>query len=189
MTNIDVSQQLFNPVRDAGLKFADVDYDNLMEQKTPVLVGAKFLAREKAKVFDFNLHAAHEPIILSNKLVLESFETRSFGLAAPQIGIDYKVIAIAGLDFAMFNPTITFVSGDPVTMDEICPSFPLSRLQIKRAPHVEIRYLDPHGKFTKRLFTGMTARIVQQLIEILDGKSVLDHFSEFKQKKILKKHK
>lgn len=192
MTNLEVSANLFSTTpkeKDPSTEFT-LDYDNLMDQNLRILVGSKFIEFSKlwaTKVFDFNTHAAHEPIILSNKLSVECYEHGTFGLAANQIGIPYKAIVVAGVDFAMFNPAIVSSSGEPTSMDEISPSFPTFRASIKRPPHVEIRYLTPYGKFEKRLFTGMTARIAQQLIEVVNGKSILDYVSDFKKAKVIAK--
>ncbi|QIG70619.1 peptide deformylase protein [Rhizobium phage RHph_I1_18] len=187
MTDINVSTPLFTSHKSTSVPVTAINYETLMDMVLPIRIGSDFISRKAPATYDFSMHAAHEPIILSNKLVLDVYEGGHFGLAAPQVGIDYRVIAVAGFDSALFNPTIVDVGGLPTALEEISPSFPTTKVKITRAPHVEIRYLDAHGKFNKKIFTGMTARILQQLIEILEGKSILDHTSDFKKSKILAK--
>lgn len=185
-TNPSVSGTLFG-AEQRKTNFINIDYDTLIDAKFEIRIGSQFLDRPAAKVFDFSQHASHHPIVLSNKLVTEVYERQMFGVAASQFGIDYRVIVVAGIDEAMFNPAIIDRGGKVVEMEEVSNSLPLARLKISRPEHIEIRFLDSRGTFHKRKFTGMTARILQQLVEIIDGKSLLDHVSDFKKKKLIVK--
>jgi len=163
-----------------------VDWDNLQDQNIPILVGRKFLDRPKAGTFDFNVHVLKDSVDLSNKLVSAVFERHLLGLAAPYMGIDFRVIAISGMDHAMFNP-IVVAYGDDKEYDEVCPAFPVQTFAIKRKTIVDVKYIDPLGKFIKSTYNGLTARVILQLMEVINGGSVLDHVSEFRRKKVLTK--
>lgn len=163
-----------------------VDWDNLQDQNIPIVMGSQFINRPKATTFDFNVHDAKTAVTLSNKLVWEVYQRHLLGVAAPYFGIDYRVIAISGLSHAMFNPIVVGY-GEEKEYDEICPAFPVGSFPVTRKTIVDVKYIDPLGKFTKATYNGLTARTILQMMEVINGGCVLDHLSTFKRGKALAK--
>ena len=129
---------------------------------------------------DFNFD---DPIIDPNELVREMHKVRKrdggIGLAAPQIGVETRVIVIGMGDFqsdgteefakAFFNPKITEYSEGVEYMMEGCLSFPGLFVKVKRPKEITFTYEDLDGtKYVDHL-SGITSRIVQHEIDHLDG--------------------
>jgi peptide deformylase len=113
----------------------------------------------------------------------------SVGLAAPQIGINLRLIAVRFRNFddkdpskrrvdseILVNPRITQTRGELVAMEEGCLSCPGVRVKVNRADEIKIRAFDDAKgqKFNKR-YQGFAARIVQHEIDHLDGKLIVDY--------------
>lgn len=141
-----------------------------------------------AQVFDFN-NPPMNPAYLSNSLMMTMHKKGGYGIAAPQVGINYRVIAFYGEESAMFNPDIFYSSPDEVEMEEGNLTFPGLYASIKRPSMVRVRFLDAHGQFKVETFNGITARLVQHYIEILNGKWFVDNLSRIKKEAALKKWK
>lgn len=129
---------------------------------------------------DFNFD---DPIIDPNELVREMHKVRKrdggIGLAAPQIGVETRVVVIGMGDFQsdgveefakeFFNPEITEYSKDTEYMIEGCLSFPGLFVKVKRPKEITFTYEDLDGtKYVDHL-SGITSRIVQHEIDHLDG--------------------
>ena len=134
---------------------------------------------------DFNFD---DPIIDPNELVREMHEVRKrdggIGLAAPQIGVETRVIVIGMGDFQsdgveefakeFFNPEITEYSKDTEYMIEGCLSFPGLFVKVKRPKEITFTYEDLDGtKYVDHL-SGITSRIVQHEIDHLNGMRIMD---------------
>lgn len=143
----------------------------LIKENNPIL---------KRVMPDFNFD---DPIMDPTELVTELHKVRKLdggiGLAAPQIGVETRVVVIGmgGLqsegveDFAkaFFNPEITEFSKTQEYMIEGCLSFPGLFVKVKRPTEITFTYEDEDGtKFYDHL-SGITARIVQHEIDHLDG--------------------
>jgi len=98
------------------------------------------------------------------------------GLAAPQLGVNQRVVVISPYDhkpMAMINPVILRSEGEQIGQ-EGCLSIPGLYGDVKRAALVEIEAYDRKGrKFTVEL-EGMPARIAQHEIDHLDGILFID---------------
>jgi peptide deformylase len=101
------------------------------------------------------------------------------GLAAPQVGIETRVIVIGmgslqtegteEFSKAFFNPEITEFNEKQEYMVEGCLSYPGLFVKVKRPTEITFTYEDEDGtKFYDHL-SGITARIVQHEIDHLDG--------------------
>jgi peptide deformylase len=110
------------------------------------------------------------------------------GLAAPQIGIGWKIIIFKNKGFedkdwsksdkdydVLINPRITQSRGDLVTMAEGCLSCPEIQVEISRFPEIKIRALDIEGRKISKRYTDYLARIVQHEMDHLDGKLIVDY--------------
>ncbi len=119
------------------------------------------------------------------------------GLAAPQIGINQRLVVIhiparhekkrdgsvveieAEQNYAMLDPIITHCSETTVTGSEGCLSLPGRYAPIKRASWVTCEYRDIKGRNLRiRRATGLLARAIQHEIDHLNGVLFIDHVTD-----------
>ncbi len=107
--------------------------------------------------------------------MIETMEANhGVGLAAPQIGINKKIIVLRtalkkdGV-LALVNPAIIYRSSKKENGEEGCLSFPGIFLNIKRAKEIEAEGQDENGKRTVVKTNGIVARVFQHEIDHLDG--------------------
>lgn len=116
------------------------------------------------------------------------YDAPGVGLAAPQIGVGYRifVIDIAGedepSDFRVFiNPEIVTTTGTQV-WDEGCLSFPGVSEEIKRAEQVTVRALGKDGKSFELEADGLLAVAIQHENDHLNGVLMIDKLSAIKKR-------
>ncbi len=103
------------------------------------------------------------------------------GLAAPQIGVDLRVV-IFGVqansrypdaetvpDTVLINPVITPVSDKMVEDWEGCLSVPGMSGLVPRYDHIRYQGYDEYGALIDRTVSGFHARVVQHECDHLDG--------------------
>jgi peptide deformylase len=132
-------------------------------------------------------------------LVADMFETmhhaNGAGLAAPQIGVDQRLV-IFGFsstnqrypdadpvpETVLLNPTITVLDDGVEDGWEGCLSVPGMRGVVPRATRIRYQGFDVHGAAIDRVAEGFHARVVQHEVDHLDGilypMRILD-FSQF----------
>jgi len=128
--------------------------------------------------------------LLAVKALRESFLERddASGLAAPQIGINKRIIAFRTGGFGekekikntddyeiLINPRITQARGEKVTMAEGCLSCPEIQVEVSRFPEIKIRALNTKGEKISKRYLDYVARVVQHEIDHLDGKLIVDY--------------
>ncbi|MDR1475404.1 MAG: peptide deformylase [Holosporales bacterium] len=133
------------------------------------------------------------------------------GLAAPQVGIDKRLIVINNeviikvmsdaLDsddiadkqevfvYKMINPEITWRSEERSIGNEGCLSLPGSYCDVERASSVSVRFLDERGETQNITTTKLLAVCVQHEIDHLDGILFIDRISNLKRRLLLDKYK
>ena len=119
------------------------------------------------------------------------------GMAAPQIGVNYRVFVIdvskndEPLNPLVFiNPKIIKKSG-AIVAQEGCISFPEAYTDVKRYKNVMVKALDRHGRpFVMEAKDGcLLARAIQHENDHLDGILFIDHcVNRFETDDILSKH-
>jgi len=120
------------------------------------------------------------------------------GMAAPQIGVNYRVFVVdvskndEPLNPLVFiNPKIIKKSGSCVAQ-EGCISFPEAYTDVKRYSDIMVKALDRHGRpFVLEAKDGeLLARAIQHENDHLDGILFIDHcVNRFETDEILAKHK
>ncbi len=120
------------------------------------------------------------------------------GMAAPQIGVNYRVFVVdvsknnEPLNPIVFiNPKIIKKSGSCVAQ-EGCISFPEAYTDVKRYSDIMVKALDRHGRpFVIEAKDGeLLARAIQHENDHLDGILFIDHcVNRFETDEILAKHK
>ena len=123
-----------------------------------------------AEVFDFK-NPPFDPIEFAQDLVKIMYEHNALGLAANQIGKNYRIFAMRGQpeNFVCFNPKIIQPSESQVLLEETDLTYPGLYVKVKRPQHIRVRFTTPNGDTITKQFTGLTARIFQHELDNLDG--------------------
>ena len=121
------------------------------------------------------------------------YASQGVGLAAPQVGINQKVIVVDVTPyepdqkpFALINPRIVRSEGE-VDSTEGCLSVPGLFETIKRKEQVTVRGLDEEGREVEIQAEGMLAICLQHEIDHLDGKTIVERLSPVKRDLVRKK--
>lgn len=124
------------------------------------------------------------------KTLIDAFLTRgdAVGLAAPQIGINRRIIVFRNKGFeekkwsgreedfdVLINPRITQSRGEMVTMVEGCLSCPEIQVEVSRYPEIKVRAYNTKGEKVNKRYKNYLARVVQHEIDHLDGILIIDH--------------
>ena len=136
--------------------------------------------REKSK----EVHKISKKIqILVDDLYDTLYATNGVGLAAPQIGENYRIFVIdVGTDPKTMNP-ITFINPKIIKKEgavnsyEGCLSFPEAYTNVRRYKYVKVKALDIKGRpFVMEAAEGsLLARCIQHENDHLDGILFIDH--------------
>lgn len=111
-----------------------------------------------------------DPVEIAHILAQSLLKHEGLGLAAPQIGLPYRVFVIRSAPMLVcFNPRLVDVSDNEIYLEEGCLTFPDLVLKIKRPDAIRVRYTLPNGEVETKKFQGMTARIFQHELDHLDG--------------------
>lgn len=134
---------------------------------------------------------------LVHDLLETMYAKNGVGLAAPQIGVNYRVfvIDVSSNDeplqpLVFINPKIIKKSG-AIISNEGCLSFPEAYTDVKRYKNVTVKALDINGKpFVMEGKDGtLLARAMQHEFDHLDGILFIDHcVNRFEADNILKKY-
>lgn len=133
------------------------------------------------------------------ELIADMFETMysasGVGLAAPQIGKSIRLFVVdtspmheeedQGVRKAFINPEILEETGEPWVFEEGCLSIPGIREDVKREPHIKIRYYDEDWNEHIEEYDDIDARVIQHEYDHIEGILFTDHISSFK-KRLLK---
>lgn len=100
------------------------------------------------------------------------------GLAAPQIGVNKRIIAVSLLrdgddenyrTIAMINPEIMEHTEEMESDNEGCLSIPGENGDVDRWKRIKVSYVDSSLRPQSILLSGLAARIVQHEVDHLDG--------------------
>ncbi len=145
---------------------------------------------KKVEVFDHNLQD------FARDFIETMLEKDGVGLAATQIGVDKRIIAI-NLDkkegypddllmpMVLVNPEILEASAQQLEMDEACLSVPGLVGSVVRPEEVIVTYQNTKGKQYHVDADGWLARVLQHEIDHLNGILFIDRISD---KKKLRKY-
>lgn len=124
----------------------------------------------KCEQFNFQ-DPPFDPFEFAQDLVKLMYEQNAISIAAPQVGVRYRVFAMRGTpeNFVCFNPRIVMPSVETVKLEETSITTPGLIVKVTRPQHVKVRFATPNGQVRTETFTGMTARAFQQSCQYLDG--------------------
>ena len=112
-------------------------------------------------------------------------ENEGVGLAAPQIGMDKRII-IADMGkklLKIINPQILEEEGEN-SLSEGCLSLPEIFIPVNRANKIKIEGLNEDKKLLRLTIAGFLARIIQHEIDHLNGVLIIDYATLVKKEKI-----
>lgn len=114
-----------------------------------------------------------------------------FGISAPQIGVNKKVIVVGAKKenikyndaeeiplTVMINPTWKKLSEDIDVQYEGCMSVPQIRGKVTRYKNIELTYYNENGEQILMEINGFFARLVQHECDHLDGMLFLERVTE-----------
>lgn len=116
------------------------------------------------------------------------YAENGIGLAAPQVGVDKRVIVFDVDDrlAALCNPVITEFSDDTVVDEEGCLSVPGVNVPVERSRRVVCEGLTVEGREITIEAEDLFARVLQHEIDHLDGVLILDRAPAEIRKSIIK---
>lgn len=138
-------------------------YD-LVKSTDPIL-------KQVCKPFDF-ANPPINPVHLASSLFETMFKHGGLGLAAPQVGLLYRVFVV-GYDNSnkqvFFNPEIISTTEAEDEHLEGCLSFKHLFFKVSRPKEIEIKYQHVNGEWKQDKFVGLTARCIQHEYDHLEG--------------------
>lgn len=138
--------------------------------------------------FDFQ-DPPEDPIELAHELATYMIKNNGLGISSTQLGLNYRVLALTGQPILVcFNPILLETSKEESYLEEACLSFPGMALKVKRPNKIRVRYTEPNGNVVTSKFDGMTARIFQHQLDLLDGITMKDRATKYHWEQA-KKHK
>ena len=113
---------------------------------------------------------------LAKNMLTSMYAAKGIGLAAPQVGIDKRILVI-DLDIEnpttpphiFINPEITASSASIDSYEEGCLSIPGVYLDVIRPSSIKLSFRDEMGRPKKMNADGLLARCIQHEIDHLNG--------------------
>jgi peptide deformylase len=131
---------------------------------------------------------------LMDDMMESMYAAPGIGLAAPQVGVQKRVIVIdtAKPDeeprpIMLANPELVAASEELKSWDEGCLSLPEHYAEVVRPTRVAVRYLDENSRKREVEADGVLAVCLQHEMDHLDGILFVDHVSALKRNMILRK--
>ena len=121
------------------------------------------------------------------------FSTNGIGLAAPQVGINSRIVVIdtsfgesRDKVVALFNPEIIEYSPETIVMEEGCLSFPGLYIEVERSAKVKVKAMTLDGREIEFEGTDYFARVLQHEIDHINGTVMVDRMDPLKRMEISK---
>ena len=122
---------------------------------------------------------------LAKDMLITMYSAKGIGLAAPQVGVQKRIIVI-DLNFEdphtppniFINPEIIASSASLDTYEEGCLSIPGVYLNVVRPSSIKFSYRDEMGRPKKMNAEGLMARCVQHEIDHLNGVLFVDKVTD-----------
>ncbi len=163
------SEEEMELIRSGGGDVMRVMKSDVPEESAVLRLTAKEVSDMMVKTEDFGL--------LCRRMLatVQAPENDGVGIAAPQVGISRRLIAVQRFDrvgepFCLYvNPEIVRYGEEVVPSAEGCLSVPSVRGTVERAREIDLRYRTIDGVDTLETVSGFTAVIFQHEIDHLDG--------------------
>ncbi|MDD5780446.1 MAG: peptide deformylase [Bacteroidales bacterium] len=128
------------------------------------------------------------------------YKSEGVGLAAPQIGLNIRVVVItldvlkedfpeyAGFNKAYINPHILeYDESETQSMEEGCLSLPGIHEPVRRPTRIRVRYQDVDFTTHEEWVDGYLARVMQHEFDHLDGKLFTDRLTPLRKQMVRSK--
>lgn len=131
------------------------------------------------------------------KMLKNMYDTEGVGLAAPQIGVNNRVVVIdCDYDgkknrnpYVLINPVIKVADGPKRKTCEGCLSFPGLVVEIERPSHVVVEALNLDGDLMRyEAENNLLAVCLQHEIDHLNGVTMFDHLSPLARAKKMREY-
>jgi peptide deformylase len=131
---------------------------------------------------------------IEKDMIAAMFAFDGIGLAAPQVGIDYRVFVMGHKDLkesaqAFFNPMVVAVTEEIDDLEEGCLSFPGIFVNIKRPKKIKARWQNSKGEWEEDEFDGYNCKCFLHELDHLEGVVFQDRVSALKWAMAVKKSK
>tara|TARA_B100000900_G_C20409835_1_gene646340 strand:- start:349 stop:873 length:525 start_codon:yes stop_codon:yes gene_type:complete len=134
------------------------------------------------------------------KTVDDMFDTlndsgNGIGLAAPQVGIEKRIVIIdlkednKSSPFIFINPVVIKKSNEKAVNEEGCLSIPGYYAEVERAKEITVEWYDLERKKRRNTFSGLFSICIQHEIDHLDGILFIDYLSSLKRRRAAEKVK
>lgn len=142
----------------------------------------------KGRAHDVDAAADQELRELVRAMAETMYAENGVGLAAPQVGVDKRVIVFDVDDrlAALCNPVITEFGDETVVDEEGCLSVPGVNVPVERSQRVVCRGLTIEGREITIEAEDLLARVLQHEIDHLDGILILDRAPAEMRKSLIK---
>lgn len=135
--------------------------------------------RRKCSKFDINATSAVEMKTIVHNLVYFCLTDCGVSIAAPQIGLDARIIYVGNLsgklkNTVLINPEIISSSQEVEVGPESCLSIPNQRGNVRRNSSIVVSYYDLDGCEKSVTMNGFGARVIQHEIDHLNGILYID---------------
>ncbi len=130
------------------------------------------------------------------------YASDGIGIAAPQVGLDIRLICIdascladtfpelADSKMVLINPILTVIEdGKKETREEGCLSLPGIHESVTRIEKVNLKWQDENFVQHEQVFEGYMARVLQHEYDHLEGHVFIDHISTIRKQLINSKLK
>jgi peptide deformylase len=113
------------------------------------------------------------------------------GIAAPQIGISKRIIAldVDGQFHILINPELLASEGETEETTEGCLSVPGVNAPVVRSARATVAGTTLAGERVEITGEGLLARAIQHEMDHLDGQLFLDHLSPARRRSLLQQYK
>jgi len=103
-------------------------------------------------------------------------ETGGIGLAAPQVGVPFRIFTVNMEDkvYVFINPEVKNFSNDKISFEEGCLSAQKIWGPVVRSKKLTIKALDENGNPVKIRAKGLLARVIQHEMDHLNGTLFID---------------
>jgi len=144
-----------------------------------------------------------EEFLILGNLIEDMYETmyktNGVGLAAPQIGQSIRLFVVdtiqieedldikKGIKKTFINAHVLEESGEMISYEEGCLSFPEINGNVERNSIVKIQYLDEDFNEHIETYDGFNARVILHEYDHLDGKLFVEKFKPLKKRMLKKK--
>jgi peptide deformylase len=142
----------------------------------------------RGKAAEVDTEKDHDLRDLVRAMAETMYEENGIGLAAPQVGVDKRVIVFDVDDrlAALCNPVIIEASDETAVDEEGCLSVPGVTVPIARSTRVVCAGQTVEGRDISVEATELLARVIQHEIDHLDGVLILDRAPAEIRKSIIK---